>query len=813
MRSLSSTKKPFLHILALCWCFIAGAAFAAPIDPDLGETSGSIPHLNAGANAWEPFSSNQGAPTKGGLTVVYTPQDPGDFIAFPIQGGGATVTLRPSAGGAVLPCSQVMAEPSITTATVGQCFYRINFDRVHVYYLGQLAVGDDIRLTINGLAPTAGLGVFQPFDSNVPVPGQAPVPEAGRMPARIGLVIDKSGSMGWSSHPLDLADDGVTPCSNHGAPPPGCGPTRWEVLSRAVDSLLALADAFLLPGDEITVAPFSSSVVPQAVPLSPLDHTAITSIGNLVDLGGGILSPGGGTSVGAGLEFVEPSVMPVEPDTRNQYVVLFTDGDQNIAPYVVFNDDQVRINQTQNDPVIGGPVKDFAADGDPNTTDVQLCPFALRSDNPGDSLGTQFNDDIATRRCLGHSLTTVSVDPGEPELIQYFLEILSSALIGDKLEVAAVRQGQVSQAKGYGEESFFISRRDVAFTVLLAWNERFNGIAEAWLEKDGVVFPAAQNRIHGRVFEAETTLAVTLREPYCSRGKCVDPEGEWKLFFKPFFEVGKTFTYNAVLTADNALVASRFSAEQPRPGVGETLILEAHLQEGGQPITGLPEGSVRAIVKRPEKSLGTVLGRAEVKPTRPQEGDQVGPAGLKAAAMLKDPNHREALLATLLHGNLEVVKLHEAEPGVYRAKYTDTVAEGAYALEFLVDGETAENGRITRTFTFTRYVPVVPDPEATWSTAEIREVDCPRPPRGISYPAGCFELRLTPIDRSKNLLGPGKTNLFSVPERAGWMLAPARDHLDGSYTVRLAPRKKGQPLIVKIGDVLVSRPTKYGTKR
>ena len=796
---MRTAKEIFLWTALL---LAAGAAHAAVIPPDVTETSGSIPHLNAGASDWASFNSNQGAPAKGGLVVVYTPID---LTAFPINANAATITLRPSGAGATLPCTSTALEPSLSAATAGKCFFRVNFNSILVYYLGQLAVGNNIRLTIDGLQPASGVSTFQSFDSDTVV-APKPVPVAGRIPARLGLVLDKSGSMGWSSHPLDLGQGNV-PCNNQGPPPPGCGPTRWEVLSRGVEALLTIADAYLLPGDMVTVGPFDGAVSPQKIPLTSLDHTAVTSIRNLVKIPGGLLSPGGVTSIGSGLVFVEPSVPPVDPGNRNQYVLLFTDGDQNTAPYVVFKDQQVQINDTFNAPDIGGPIHDWAADTNAGTVDAQLCPFALRSDNPGDPLGTQFNDDIANRRCLGIALTTVSVDPTETELIQYFLQILNATLIGDKLEVAAVRSGQVTKATGQAEESFTVSRRDAAFTVLVAWAERTNGLSQAWLEKDGVAFPFDAAVGNGRLYQGQAVTALTLRAPYCTGGKCVDPEGEWKLTLMPSFQSGDTFTYNAFLTADNELFASSFKAEQTQPGVGGPLIFEARLEEGGKPVEKLPKGSVRVVVKRPKSGLGNVLGPAKVRPLTQQEGDTVGPAGLKAAAMLRDPALRDQLLAALLAGDVQALPLDEEEPGVYRAKYGDTVVEGSYELEFLIDGKTDGNGRVTRSFTFTRYVSVTPDAGSTWATATVKTIPCPTSKSGGKYPCGCLAVTLTPVDRAGNLLGPGKASLFRVPAGSGQMLAQAVDHLDGSYTVRIAQASCSTPPTIAIGGVVLTRPT------
>lgn len=775
----------------------ASPALAAPgpIDADVTNGSGSFPELNNGGTDWEAFDVNQGIPAKGGITVLYTPQDLADLNSFPIQASGATVTLRPSATAADLNCTFSPAEPVLSSSTAGQCFFRVTGagDGIQIFYLGQFQPGGDIRYTISGLDPAAGgSGTFTNFDSDNAAPGQAPTPSAGRDPARLVLVLDKSGSMLWSSHPQDPG------CGVFTTPPPGCEPQRWEVLGDAVEQMLVVAEAYALPTDVFAAALFDGRVLDaNRFDFTTIDPTSVDAF--LDDLA--TRTPSGSTSIGAGVEEFRTELS--SPGTFTQTILVFTDGDQNTAPFLVTNATQVLINPAANSPV-GAGVAEFV----PGV--VRLCPFALRADSPSGLLGSTYLQEIADRRCEGIMNTTVSVDPGDPELIQFFLQVLNDTLVGDKLEMASVQDGQITESGAPTTTvEFTTSADDVSFTVLINWAERFNGLIDAELVKDGVVIPlisppvieiASSGGSYVLTDEGENYFSATLRQPFCNDDhECVDPAGEWVLRFRPFFEVGDTFTYNVFVIVDNASIASEFRASQSPAGVGEPLLVEARLSEGGAPLTGLADGSVRAIVARPDAGLGNVLSLAKVDPVDNSEDDDISAAGRKASAMLNDPALRDELLAALEAGLASEVTLTEGEPGVYTAVYTDTVVEGVYLVNVFVDGETTRNGRFTRTFETGHYIEVVPDPSAVEASMVIT------PFLNCTFAGGCFSILVTPVDRLGNLLGPGKDPLFHLPlDSKAQLIEPAIDNLDGTYEIRIGFAEEIQENpTVQIGEVSV----------
>ena len=771
-----------------------------PVNADVSNGSGSQPELNAAGTDWEPFDTNQGVPAKGGIIVLYTPQDLADLNSFPIQTGSATVTLRPSTAGPTLNCTFNAAEPVFSASTADLCFFRVTGggDGIQIFYMGQFADGEDIRYTISGLTPAAGgTGTFTNFDSDAVVAGTSPSPTGGRAPARLVLVLDKSGSMAWSSHPLDPG------CNVFTTPPAGCEPARWEILNDAVNQTLVVAKAYSLPGDRFGAALFDSTVAAaNQFAFTTIDPVSVSAFQS--DLADPSRGPGGATSIGAGVTAFETDLS--SPGAFTQTILLFTDGDQNTAPFLVSNATQVLINETTNSPV--GNVAEFL----PGV--VRLCPFALRADNVNGTLGTSYLQGLADKRCDGLMNSAVSVNPTDPELIQFFLQVLNGALLGDKLEIASVQNGQITPSSVITPSTaptatvtFTTSVDDISFTMLLNWAERFNGLSDIEMVKDGVVFTLTSDIVveststsprFALIDQGDNYFAVTMRQPFCNEdGECVDPEGEWAVNFEPFFEVEDTFTYNVFAIVDNASLASEFSVTQSSPGVGQPLLLEAVLTEGGTPLSGLPQGSVVAIVSRPEAGLGNVLSQAEVNPVDNSQDDSINAAGRKASAMLSDGALRDELLAAIEAGLADEVLLTESTPGLYTATYTDTVVEGIYVINFFVDGETPNNSRFARTFETDYYVEVVPDPTAIQESAVISQVAT------CAFVGGCFSILVTPVDSAGNLLGPGKDPLIFLPlGSAAVLLEPVIDNLDGSYQILVGfPQPIEENPVISIGDV------------
>ena len=147
--------------------------------------------------------------------------------------------------------------------------------------------------------------------------------------------------------------------------------------------------------------------------------------------------------------------------------------------------------------------------------------------------------------------------------------------------------------------------------------------------------------------------------------------------------------------------------------------------------------------------------------------------------MLADPAQRATILAALENNVSQSLTLTEVEPGIYRATYDNANVEGFYKVTFNVDAETVKNGRFMRIHKGGRYIPVVPDQNATLDAVSL---DILTP---CTHPGGCYAIDVQPKDGAGNLLGPGKAGLFSLPDFDGVLLEPVEDKLNGHYVIKV----------------------------
>ncbi len=746
--------KPASAIAAALFLLASPDLRAEP--PDL---TASIPSFSGGV--WSAFDANQAQPAKLGLALTY-PFHAGVFIT------SANVFLKPSPAEAEIGCTVTALAPVPSAANLDDCFYQPAVNQILIYYLGSFTPGQAVRYRVESInAPGA---TYDNFDT---ASVGNPVPVAGRDPARFVLVLDKSGSMDWSSHPSDPG------CGAKVKPPGGspCLPTRWTVLNSAVTAMLSVATPYALAGhDDFGAALFDSSVgVGNSQNIASLDSSNVAALQALLST----KTPGGGTSIGAGAEKFQTE-LAADAASHNEFMLIFSDGEQNTAPFLWTND---AIEEVVLDPDYPGDSAhpEFLPGGTVDDPDVDICPFSMRGDDPSDPDSTNRLQNIADWRCKGLSYTDVRI-AGTPDLVQFFLQVLNEVLLGDKLELASVGGGAIDQAPGASAtETFAVNDDDRIFTVLVTWAELGNGLSKLTLRKDGVEFPLIGGP-PGSVPVAwvdrdRNRVTATLRRPFCVGTSCVEPGGDWELELVPFFEVSPRLSYNLHVTTDHPSIVSEFQAAQSTDGVGEPLSLRATLTDGGSPLAGLAAGSVTAEVCRPDAGLGNVLSASAAKPGEGSTVDPVSPAGLKVQTMLADPDERAVILSALEATGCDTLTLGEGDPGVYGAQYTDTSVEGVYRVRFSVDAQAAGSGRFTRVWTLTRYVSVVSDPEATLDSATSTAIT------PCSYAGGCFGITLKPVDGAGNLLGPGKETLFSLVDFDGVLLQPVADNLDGSYTI------------------------------
>ncbi|UHQ22246.1 VWA domain-containing protein [Lysobacter sp. 5GHs7-4] len=781
--------------------FVGTDAVAATASPNVTAASTSEPKLNGTGDAWAPFGNALGFPNSSKSIKVFYLSD--DLAVYPLNGAGATVQLRPKGGGPMINCTFNAGVPVMSGTNGGTCTFRMSntagqIDTLEVFHLGMLS--GDIRLTATGITASGGGNTVDAYDSDTVIPGTPPAPAVGpplsRLPARLVLVFDKSGSMAWSSK---LNGDPV--CGALYAPNPDC--QRWRVLRRATEQMISVAKAYQLPTDKLGVVFFDHDATNTGgiAAMSSVNLDAVLS-----EIDKPAHQPSGGTSIGDGIENLQSALVGGDNASFNNTMLLFTDGAQNTSKFVVWDGLDLRLNAT-NSPIGGELVR-------PAGKQLSLCPFRLRLDDPSDPDSSSLLQNIANYSGCGALNIETTLDNPPAGAIQYFLQVLADTLIGDKLELLHTAKG--AQADPGGREgppidmAFKTSKKDLAFTVLLGWDKAFqaDGRPNIKLSKDGVDFDPLHNP-RFTISGGNGHIALTLRAPFCdAHGKCVSPDGDWKMQVNSTLARGPSH-WNLFVIADNASIYSRYAVSQNKAGIGEPLQLKATLTEGGKPLTGLAAGTVRAFISGPAESLGNILAAGKAKAGDAPQGDALSAAGLKAQAMLNDPAQRDKLLAALELGAEKGIELKETSPGVYTGEYPATLAEGVYQVTYRIDSSSPDNGGFTRVYTTDHYVQVAPDAAATAKTIKHEPARaCPS-----TFAGGCVQVTLKPVDAKGNLVGPGKgASVQLVQPFEGGLVGDVIDNLDGSYRIVIGYNKKGMaPPVLRIDGLELKLPDAVGT--
>lgn len=215
--------------------------------------------------------------------------------------------------------------------------------------------------------------------------------------------------------------------------------------------------------------------------------------------------------------------------------------------------------------------------------------------------------------------------------------------------------------------------------------------------------------------------------------------------------------------------------------VGSTLVMKAHITDGGRPVSG---ADVWVNVRAPGRSDGELVTRFTKVLAQKK-----APLAIKSFARSSDALHPRASLvnAALAHfGGASVeaignrIRLVERpdRPGWYEASFRDTSKEGSYRFELSARGKTHANHAFVRSHGVSRYLGAAVSPTLS----------------GVRWTAlgrDLWRLVVEPMSVSGYPIGGGKALAVQLgKERETLSLA---DTLDGSYTATVRV-KEGQPL-------------------
>lgn len=596
--------------------------------------------------------------------------------------------------------------------------------------------------------------------------GGAPgVQDRGRLPLDVILVLDKSGSMGWQ------------------LPAGPAGTTRWQRLQASVGQFMGLWKAATAMGplgtsvegsmdDRIGLVFFDAGPQDGILEAGSIFKKRDLSgweapfpAGDIVSAQVATRTPGGATSMGAGVERAKARWDALAASDPNDLaIVVFTDGEQNTAPLI-----EPDPGQTAPLKLNGGRLMDLS-------TPILTIGLGAASGPFADRLNQM------ARETAGQS----RISAGGLMLDTNFTDMLVAVLKGNTLSLMARTTGALTGG-GPGTPLRPFVDGSVARTVfVLGWEgQRAEGSLGLRIRDPNGV------EVQPSTVEAGPLYVVAAVDIPQS-----GPPGEWQV--QAIRVRGDTLPvdYHLSAYAVEGRLDYRFTIVPAPVGTGEPVRLRVELGFDGQPLEGIAPAGIRIYPERPRENLGNLLANSPV-PGEPRStgGESQSPVGAKIEALAGTENLLERIEPQPLAG---VLTVREAGGGLYEAPFDQTIVGGKYRFRIELDWNDPRTGRIRRTELVELQVPVLPTPAGSRVEVHRDRGDGLVTLGGTA--GGGVVLLVTPGDRFGNLVGPGYDQYLSVqvsgPATAGVISDP---RVDGTYVVPISGLAPGADPRVTIG--------------
>ncbi|HEX7191962.1 MAG TPA: vWA domain-containing protein [Thermoanaerobaculia bacterium] len=590
----------------------------------------------------------------------------------------------------------------------------------------------------------------------------------GRNDFDVVLVLDKSGSM---------ADN-----------PPGAAvpPSKADILKSAVQGFVSQWEQVDAPcggctsdysPDRIGLVFFDSTAAPQTLPGADppanffLQRGGANAWDNVINQAN-TLTPGNSTSIGAG---INSGMQQWKNDPKNDLnLIVLTDGMQNTAPLI--------------SPTASGflgltPVAGFAQELRKRFVPIQTIAFGQPA---------QIDEDLLRNIALetaGNSYLSVNATT----LFTTFGQTLVALLKGNTVSLATNRERTYTGQVPTAPVPVILDRSAQRVIYSVQWAPPLVNA----LDLD--VFPPGSS--------TAATPTSTKKQPQISI-QSFDminrPIGNWSVSVKRGAKGNETVPYSLNVFIAERHLDYQFTLSNLHAAAGDTLGIRVVVDWDGQPLTGLPDGSISVRIQAPPEGFGTILFQTK-RPvpsgnTITPAGDIITPIDAKIASF-----KGMSLLERITPRDVITIPLKEVGKGVYATTFSDTKVPGTYAFNAVLDWTNERNGHVHREERLEENLKVKADP--------IRSVI-----NLVSPSGGTFIATVTPRDAFGNYLGPGYGSRIRVNVRGGRLntdVQPDRDQI-GVYSYTIIDVPKGTTPLVEYdvdGVILGNRIPTTDTKR
>ena len=545
------------------------------------------------------------------------------------------------------------------------------------------------------------------------------------------FVLDKSGSM-------NAVTEGTT--------------TRIAALKAAVNNFMGKLSnpAFAGSTDRVGLNFFDTSVTPPSfgaglIPLTPAGATTIASAINPV-------APSGSTAMGLGINDAKSKLTDA---THTRDIIVFTDGEQNVAPLVNGNGQDVggvNINPTY--PAPTGSLRVFTIGiGSPSPTYLNTLKN-LASANRGECLLTS----------NGASFTNSNGTPiGDINAV--FTQTFINLLRDSSPQLVQYKSGSVTA--GQKLMSFLLNKNVEDLVIEIQLNKHFEIptlaqiIGSIRVEQEGRdVTNFAVPQWVG-VFPDTYLLAFSFNNEK-ARANSFHSEGNWAVS-SVANGPAQGLTYRIAVIADDHLLDYTCAQSLPKPTVGSTQHFSAKLSYLGKPLDGV---KIIAYVYKPGDDIGDLMARNPLKVISPRQTQDRSAVGILKyqTLLLRDPAFVRALTP-----NENVVALIPKGNGLYEGDFSRLDVAGIYQILFHIRGSDTASGPIDRYEMQSMYV--LPAP-----------IDPGRSSIFKSIVDGQLVVTMRPVTTTGKFVGPAAADAFDVNAQST-KLANVIDNQDGSYTL------------------------------
>ncbi|NOZ52030.1 MAG: VWA domain-containing protein [Gammaproteobacteria bacterium] len=584
--------------------------------------------------------------------------------------------------------------------------------------------------------------------------------------------------------------------SMNSTPPDGTLP-KIDVLQQAVELFINTWTVHAIPGDRMGLIYFNDNTssiagTPPALVLSDVATSALSFITDVNSKSGS-----GCTAIGGALQ---EAFNNFDMPDRSRFILLFSDGIQNVNPFV--GEDASGNLQIQTLPTT---TTDFPFGGFfCNTTTAQgLDGTAIMPD--GELLadkgiiihsigvgvnGANFEDlieSISADTSGEHHFTSIP----DAELDIYFANDLVESLKSNTLQVVKTDNGNVS-ASGNKLIQVPVDLSAAELTLAISWKNTTTTepLSVTVTPPNGVSIPVTSNTL------GQGHRVINYDLPIDENGMNSQGAGDWQVTLNNTLQEPVPFQFSAIVDEG----CFKFDMTRPPGGLraGYAVPVSVKLSIGKSPL--LSADNIQVSISRPAQNRGQLLADWLKKRQEVLGGKIVDTKFVAAlSASLSEEGQVLAEKSPYIIDRLETIAFADPEFSNLARK------QEVYSMKLFDDGSAEHGDKVAGDGIYTNLVPraTIPghyqlyfDYSATNQCGAITRTETSSflvrlakivPAKSnliINVAGNVTDVSITPVDGSGNILGPGYSDQITVEYGKSQSSGALIDHLDGSYTQR-----------------------------